>query len=186
MNIFVLDVNPEIAARMHCDRHVVKMILETAQILSTVWRVSTPIGAEYGIPAEAYKATHKNHPCVKWAGEKAAHYHWLWCLGMALCAEYTHRYGRMHKTEAVLRALETLPLAMGTLATPLPLFFQLCMPEDFASDYFAHLGTGYDRLRAAVMCYREFYRTAKAHLLTYTRRPVPEWIPASIATFKEG
>lgn len=60
MNIFVLSLDPFEAASMQCDKHVVKMVLETAQILSTVKTLLNEEGAPY-------KPTHVNHPCVTWA-----------------------------------------------------------------------------------------------------------------------
>ena len=80
MNIFVLDASPLRAAEMHCDKHVPKMVLETAQIMSTVLN-------EKGLKG-AYKSTHKNHPCTVWAGQSFANYMWTMALGMALGLEY--------------------------------------------------------------------------------------------------
>lgn len=96
MNIFVLDTDPVKAAQYHCDKHVVKMILETAQLLCSVHHATE---AEYDIP---YKATHINHPCAKWARESTGNYYWLQSLGDALCQEYTYRYGKVHKSQAVI------------------------------------------------------------------------------------
>ena len=84
MNIFVLDIDPQLAASLHLDKHVVKMPLETAQMLCT-------INAEFGIDVP-YKATHKNHPCTLWAKATKANYQWLTALGLNLCYEYTYRY----------------------------------------------------------------------------------------------
>ena len=50
MNIFVLDKDPHIAAQMHCDRHVPKMIVESAQMLSTAHRLLD--GEEYMAPSK--------------------------------------------------------------------------------------------------------------------------------------
>jgi hypothetical protein len=81
VNIFYLDQDPVDAARMQCDKHVVKMTLETAQILSTVT----------GGP---YKPTHQKHPSVLWA---AKHVHWVYDHFRALLDEYEYRYKREHK-----------------------------------------------------------------------------------------
>jgi hypothetical protein len=91
MNIFFLSFNPRIAAEHHCDKHVVKMILETAQLLYTAHEV---------LPPGAYKKTHLNHPCAIWTRESKDNYKWLCQLGLALCKEYTFRYGKIHKTQA--------------------------------------------------------------------------------------
>ena len=84
MNIFVLHEKPEIAATMACDKHVVKMILETAQMMCTVV-------ASYGHETP-YRATHAKHPCTIWAAQSRANWNWLVEHGMSLCDEYTKRY----------------------------------------------------------------------------------------------
>jgi len=96
MNIFVLHESPVAAAKMHCDKHCVKMVLETAQLLSTAIHMT---GGEYG----PYKPTHKNHPCSIWARTSKANFGWLKHLGMELCWEYSYRYGRMHKCETFIK-----------------------------------------------------------------------------------
>jgi hypothetical protein len=81
-----------------CDKHVVKMVLESAQLLSTVHRtLDTP-----NIPDFIYKATHKNHPCSVWARESVANYVWLVDHALALCVEYTYRYKKIHKSHDII------------------------------------------------------------------------------------
>lgn len=160
MNIFVLDTDPKAAALAHCDKHVVKMILETAQILSTVWH-SLPTGAHYAIPAEAYRPTHRHHPCVLWAARSSENYEWLCQLGEALVEEFEHRYGHTHKTAAVLKALRNPPCCVPVCG-PTP--FVCCMPDEFIVEH------------DAVASYRAYYTNAKAHLLTYTNAPRPRWL----------
>jgi len=82
MNIFYLDRDPKIAAQMHCDKHVCKMILESVQMLQV---------------AQGIKEGYKNHPCTKWVKESHENYMWLYKLLANLCLEYTYRYGRLHK-----------------------------------------------------------------------------------------
>lgn len=94
MNIFALSSDPTEAARWAIDKHVVKMVLETAQILATVsWR--------YGIAAP-YKPTHANHPCTLWAGQTLGNWEWTYQHGIALADEYTRRFGKTHKARAVI------------------------------------------------------------------------------------
>lgn len=93
MNIFALSSNPRRAAEFMCDKHVVKMILESAQMLSTAHRVLDKNESEI-----LYKKTHINHPCVKWVMESNKNYNWLYCHFHGLCEEYTFRYGKSHKT----------------------------------------------------------------------------------------
>lgn len=92
MNIFVLDEDPSAAAEMMCDKHVCKMILETGQMLCA----AHPAGSS------PWKRTHYNHPCTVWARTSTGNYVWLAIHGLALCREYTRRYGRRHKAEVVL------------------------------------------------------------------------------------
>ena len=81
MNIFVLHHDPQVAAEMACDKHVVKMILETAQMMCTV------VAAHDIHPP--YRATHAKHPCTIWASESRTNWQWLTDYGLSLSAEYT-------------------------------------------------------------------------------------------------
>lgn len=147
MNIFVLSKSPTLAAQYHCDKHVVKMVLETAQLLSTV-------------AGEGYKPTHKNHPCTVWARESLANYHWLYALGQALGQEYTHRYGKVHKSSLVIDSLPYAPATVtGGMSTP----FALAMPDEYRTD-------------CPVASYRAYYVGEKSRMLKYTNRRAPEWV----------
>lgn len=110
MNIFYLDPDPVIAARMQCDKHVVKMTLETAQILSTVM----------GGP---YKPTHQRHPSVLWA---ATQLHWVYDHFRALLSEYHWRYDRIHKCAEIVHQLPLLPQKINAWADP-----PQCMPATY-------------------------------------------------------
>lgn len=94
MNIFVLDEDPSVAAQYHADIHINKMILESAQMLCTV----------YGGP---YKPTHKNHPCTRWVAESEANAYWLKALARHLNEEAKLRYGKSadHKSWDVIASL---------------------------------------------------------------------------------
>ena len=149
MNIFALDNNPHKAAKMHCDKHVVKMILESVQMLSTIC-------------GEGYKPTHQNHPCTKWARASRQNFNWLCSLTEALHAEWQYRFN--HKDELKyyhksFRVYLTLPLMEKARDLPdisLTPFAQ-AMPEYLQSD-------------DAVESYRNYYKTEKAHLLKFTKR----------------
>ena len=99
MNIFYLDSRPHVAAKDHCDKHVVKMILESAQMLCTAHRE-----LDGDVPDVFYKSTHKNHPSTIWARSKAGNYRWLYDLFVSLCDEYTYRYGKVHLSDKKFRA----------------------------------------------------------------------------------
>ena len=96
MNIFILDTDPKLCAQYHNDKHVVKMILETAQLLCGVHHM---LETKLEIP---YKLSHKNHPCSIWVRECLENYVWLCDLGIELCLEYTHRYGKRHNSHAII------------------------------------------------------------------------------------
>ena len=156
MNIFFLSLDPDEAARLHCDKHVVKMILETAHLLYTAhWVCESPV------PEGAYRKTHPNHPSSRWIRESLANYAWLCRLGMALCAEYTHRYGKVHKTQPHLEWLSThSPVGLVDIGWTLP---RLAMPDEF-------------KHHDPIVAYRKYYIGAKVRLLVYTKRLIPEFL----------
>jgi len=90
LQLFILDKDPKKAAKMHCDKHVVKMPLEAAQILSTVQHIYNSIYAE-----KCYKKTHEKHPCVIWASKTRENYFWAFELYKELLKEYTYRYQKI-------------------------------------------------------------------------------------------
>lgn len=154
MNIFVLDQDAGACARAHVDKHVVKMPLETAQLLSTAL-------LEHGAPPDAglYKATHRNHPCAIWARETRANFDWLCLLGIELGLEYTHRYGKDHASIRVVSlAAEMYQLIPEGPLTP----FALAMPEAY-------------RCADPVTAYRAYYRGEKADLASWRCRETPAW-----------
>ena len=112
MNLFYLDHDPKKAARMQCDKHVVKMILETAQLLSTAH-------AELDGESPAYKPTHKNHPSAVWVRSSAYAYTWAWRHLRELGIEYSKRYNKAHKTIVEhLSTLRVLPESINMDMTP--------------------------------------------------------------------
>lgn len=133
MQIFTLSTNPHQAAVQLCNKHVVKMILETAQLLSSVWHVQAPEEEAHTAHTQGllYRRTHVNHPCAKWARKTLGNYRWLCDHGLALSAEYTARYGRTHKTHRILAfAAENPPPALSDdTVTP----FARALPETFPS-----------------------------------------------------
>lgn len=151
MNIFALDLDPITAARMHLDKHIVKMPLESAQMLSTL-----------NAPNAPYKPTHKNHPCTLWAGATTGNYDWLVQLGMALCNEYTYRYGKVHKCQAVIELLRLAPASvpMGPLTA-----FALAMPDECKQE-------------DAVLSYQKYYRDHKRSIGAWKNRKCPEFMYA--------
>ncbi len=146
MNIFALDQDPAQAARWHTDKHVVKMILESAQILCSVFHLQ-------GIKAP-YKLTHENHPCCKWARESLENFSWLFKHSYALHTQYQIRYKKTHKTFDVLAWIAQNKSELKFKSRALTPFAQ-AMPEEFK--------------------YKNYYKFGKKHLHKWKLNR-PEWI----------
>jgi len=140
MNIFILDKNPRIAAQMHCDKHVPKMILETAQMLSTAHHVYDTPQAPF-----VYKQAHLNHPCTKWIRESTANYSWAWHLYLNLLVEFKKRRGKTHKSGDLMPHLAHTPPLPSCGLTP----FAQAMPDEYKQE-------------DAVEAYRAYYKGDKA------------------------
>ena len=175
MNIFYLDSNVTKCAEYHNDKHVVKMILEYAQLLSTAHRVLD--GKEYidassgrkikrwrledtSLEAQLYKATHINHPSAVWVRQSNNNYTWLMCLFQSLLMEYTHRYGKMHSCNRLVYWLRKPPanIPVDYLTQPTP-----AMPDEYK--------VSGDSLQS----YRNYYLGAKNNMAKWKNRPIPEW-----------
>lgn len=162
MNIFFLSLNPKEAARLHCDKHVVKMILETAQLLYSAHWVLNP----EGLNEKAYKLAHKNHPCSIWTRQSLTNYMWLASLGWWLCKEYQYRYGnqKVHKSQAHIEWLMNNP----PKSIPYVEFTKpaLAMPDEYKQD---------DTIEAYKLFYIESkYKQRK--IVNYTVREWPEFL----------
>ena len=178
MNVFYIDRDPKLCAEWAVDSHCVKMILESAQLLSTAHRLLD--GVEYTdktktgrnvkrwrLPddrdTKLYSATHINHPSAVWARESNNKYNWLWCYLYEHCKEYTYRYGKIHKVEqsGLMKALQT-------------------PPHNIPIDYFMQPPSAMDPKYVisdnAVENYRNYYKVGKAHLHKWKNRQPPAWI----------
>jgi hypothetical protein len=151
MNIFYLDRDTTKCARYHNDKHVVKMILETAQLLC---------GSHWATGSEApYKLSHKNHPCSIWVREDLNNYLWLCDLGIKLCWEYNHRYGKTHKTyDILLWCSDNHPNIPNERFTHPP----LAMPHEYKE--LCH-----------VQSYRNYYMGEKRTFSNWKHRDTPTW-----------
>jgi hypothetical protein len=167
MNLFFLDIDPQKSAEYHCDKHIVKMILETAQMLCTAHHLH---GNGAAVP---YKPTHINHPSAVWCRLGDSNYIWLAKLLMACCKEYTYRYGKVHKCEQtglVQELFSKLPNNLPrqvNFTGPTPAMPDTCKVE---SD--------------ALSSYRNYYNLNKTHLASWkgkiNSRNKPEWYIANI------
>lgn len=152
MNIFVLDSDINKCAEFHCDQHVVKMILESVQLLCTALNkkgFSTP-----------YKSTHAKHPCVLWVERSYDNFNWLRDLTLALNREYRYRYEKDsdHKSISVLNEVSTYEYASAGLTE-----FAQAMPEQYKIP------------GRPVEAYRQFYKGEKMSFAKWTKREIPSW-----------
>jgi len=153
MNIFVLDKNIEKCAQYHCDQHVVKMILESVQMLCTALNkkgITTP-----------YKSTHQNHPCVLWVERSFNNFSWLRNLAFTLNNEYRFRFEKEvdHKSISVLHEISNHDYGKQGLTE-----FAQAMPETYKVPG--------DPVRA----YRQFYLGEKMVFAKWTKRSIPDWV----------
>lgn len=165
MNIFVLDVDPITAAKNLCDKHVPKMIVESAQLLSTThrladgqqyleqtakgrnikrWRLADPTAE-----AIVYKACFINHPCAAWARNNSRNYYWLTTHARHMCAEFTARFGKQHKCETLIdwfcgNSPKNISYQVGDYD------FAMAMPDEFKDP------------SSVVDSYRNYYAHAKS------------------------
>tara|TARA_E500000305_G_C3877402_1_gene168072 strand:+ start:83 stop:574 length:492 start_codon:yes stop_codon:yes gene_type:complete len=157
MNIFYLDKDPREISEMQCDKHCVKMILESAQMLSTAHRILD--GDEYADKHKLYKATHKNHPSTVWTRASSGNYNWHFDLFKSMLGEYTFRYGKLHKCMDLFRSLENWPTNIPRKEfTPPP----QCMPEEY-------------KCEDTVQAYRNYYMGEKSGFAKWKAREVPTW-----------
>lgn len=184
MNIFYLDRDPVLAAQYHTNKHVIKMVLETAQLLSTAHRVVD--GIDNKLPDTdtrfkpdrddvLYLATHISHPSAVWARATVGNYMWLYALFLALLQEYTHRYGKTHACNKLKDYLRYPPAKIVGSSFSDPPF---CGPREIWTD-------NLDSRPSIVECYRLYYATHKidgwSHDLArvetqWLDRSVPEWL----------
>ena len=176
MNIFAIENDPVDCAVSMVDRHVVKMVLETAQLLSTAHRIldgemyigKTATGRNvkrWRLSDEReqhlYSATHINHPSAVWCRDTNNNYNWLYVHFCGLLSEYTYRYGKVHKCEAMkewlMQAPYSIPISRLTPVTP-------AMPDEYKVPH------------DSVASYRNYYRGAKQRMHKWTKREAPEWI----------
>jgi len=185
MNIFYIDENPVQAAQWMVDRHVVKMILESAQLLSTAHRIldGKEIQLQFQIEQEdgsiktrnkkvwllgdsrdtvLYSATHINHPSAIWARTSVENYNWLADHFYALMEEYTYRYEKHHKCFGELSYMLQSP------PKNLQEFDMTTIPSAMDTKYIIS--------NDPVTNYRNYYKTGKTHLHNWKKREAPEWI----------
>jgi hypothetical protein len=178
VNIFYLNEDPKTCAEMHCDKHVVKMILEYAQLLSTAHRIldgnlqigKTKTGRKikrYVLSDDRdsilYLASHLSHPSAIWCRKTQQNYLWLADLLKHLCTEYTHRYDKVHVVQRsglcdLLHSREPFNLPIGPFTEPPPAMPEYCkVPKN------------------SILSYQNYYVNEKVRFARWKRRDVPSW-----------
>ena len=184
MNIFYVHKDPVVSAKMLIDKHVVKMIIESAQMLSTAHRVldgdlekrpskSGKTQVKYWKLADEredimYKAVHVGHPCTVWTMKYDNNYTWLYDHFVELCYEYTHRYGKIHATQSLKKSLTKTPKNIKTGFKYACSAFPLAMKHEPQC-----------MMDCPVKSYQAYYKTKQKNFkMVWTNRDVPEWFNA--------
>jgi len=164
MNIFVLDPNPILAASYHCDQHLHKMVLESAQLLSTAAHIHFP-----HLKGHIYAPAYQNHPCNIWIRESYSHMAWVCSLAIALDSIRQDNGSEEHSSIRVIKAIQ------DNLPPDSPL------PEYFAEAMYAHIKIRPDL--TTVQKYQRYYQKksiawglTKTGRMSYKGRPVPDFM----------
>ena len=162
MNIFAVHKDPKISARMLCDKHICKMILESVQMLCTAF--------PDGEAPKTCGASHINHPCSRWARETSGNYDWLSEHVITLCDEYTKRYGKVHAWDDAVRWLyDNNPLPKGDMTQ-----HPQCMPAYCKVD------------GNPIKAYRNYYIHEKAYMAKWKNSETPDWYKDAIDEEENG
>ena len=159
MNIFYTETCPTAAARSLCDKHVVKMSLESAQMLCAPYATAP------------YKRVHYNHPCTVWARQSSSNYEWLLEHAFSLLQEYTNRYGKIHASGRVVSWCKDSQYKLDFPEDKLTLH-----PQCFG-DYQRRCFTPNDPREG----YRRYYWIAKRYMAKWKNSPVPAWYNKTLA-----
>lgn len=179
MNIFVLSSNVNKIACWQIDKHCVKMILESAQMLSSAHRYldgKITLGTSktgrsvkrYALPddreAVLYGMTHVNHPSTVWTRATTLNYRWHYKLFIAMLNEYEYRYGKKHACWKLEPYLKNFPnnISKGEFTLPTP-----AMDEKYLIK------------NNIIESYRNYYIQGKSHLAKWTKREKPKWYKTS-------
>ena len=172
MNIFFVSDLPGLAAADLCDKHVVQMVRETAQLLATAHRVldgelvKEGKKSRYRLDSQLDtlipRATHHNHPSAVWVRQSHLHYDWLFRYFRAILKEYTYRYKKTHFYQQFEKPLEEQPrhIPSGCFIDP-----PQCMPDEYKVE------------GNCMQAYRRYYIGAKARFAKWNHATVPHWWP---------
>lgn len=179
MNIFVLDENPTIAAEMHCDKHVPKMIVEHTQMLAAAYYSTLGISRKkeiahkqnlvnklfQGFPRKKsdgsdwpYAITHVNHPCTVWTRSSIDNWNWLIECTDALCTEFNKRWKHPHSVKAIINWMRQNPPTLPSIGQTQ---FGVAVPDCF-------------RTGNATESYKKYYATKTSYMKVewkYSNKP---------------
>ena len=168
MNIFHLSRDPSVAAESLCDKHVPKMLLETAQMLSTGLRkvINTPDEDIEGV----YKKAYPYHPMTVWVGSSPHNFQWAVFHGLSIGLEYRARFGGNHASEKIIKNIESKAWQVGFLSEETVSLFHKkmqtppqCMPDEYKSENY-------------IQAYRNYYIGEKSYFAKWQRgRCEPKW-----------
>lgn len=166
MNIFVLDEDPIVSAKMYCDKHVPKMVVELYQQLgsSVIRHGATPEQMPRTKKGSPLRGGYHNHPATRWVGDSRDNFIWACYHGASLAEEYTKRFGKTHFCADGIEILSNMVhlIPEGPL-TP----FAQAMPDEFKD-------------ADAVKAYRAYYHS-KTFAKWQKGRPAPSWWKGAIA-----
>jgi len=190
MNVFYLDENPVTCAEQHCDKHVVKMPTESCQMLHTnslYFHYKSIYGVEPSlkdlkkfhthINSKMMKPAMLNHPSTIWARKNKANYMWLYHHAVALCKEYTYRYGKEHGSykrildSTIFDTVEYNPSHL----TPI----DIAMANEYRLDkeqYFID-NPNFSDWDYVIDCYRNYYLEGKWRFAEWSKNRRPNWFP---------
>ena len=159
MNIFHLHKVPKVCAEYHCDKHVVKMILETAQMLSTAYQ------RHCGLDDELYKPAYPKHPMTIWVGDSVENFTYTWYLGTHLGLQYTKRYRKIHKSNLIINKFNFDRFQNIEKKFPMKKFTEppQCMPDEYKHENY-------------ITAYRQYYIGEKKRFAKYTRVDIPHFM----------
>tara|TARA_R100001079_G_scaffold109774_1_gene83451 strand:- start:616 stop:1122 length:507 start_codon:yes stop_codon:yes gene_type:complete len=163
MNIFVLDINPFIAAQCMDDVRVPKMCVESAQMMASALRRYGATDEQMPLTkaGKPYRGGYKHHPCTVWAGDSRANFQWLAHHAEALLDEYYHRFGKVHACHNPIYQMSSMRdiIPEGDLTT-----FAQAMPDEYKDD-------------DVVKAYRSYYKSKQYSKggVRYVRTDVPTW-----------
>jgi len=163
MNIFILDYDIRKCAQYHNNKHLVKMIIESAQLLSSAYyNENKELALIKNFPLDNFlKLTHRNHPCAIWVRESLSNFQWLTELLGELLIEYNFRYNKAHKYTPLYEWFSfNNPMLSDIGQTD----FKLAMPAEIKEKY-----------TDPVEAYRQYYIIDKAHLANWGNREKPFW-----------